>query len=89
MTKTDVISKIDSISFYQNRYIHTGAFNLCEAILREKHFSKNIKLKVQKIKTELEGLSEPWGYWENNSYPNQNTLNSVQDCLNALYRLME
>ncbi|MBP4141989.1 hypothetical protein J3S90_09255 [Flavobacterium sp. P4023] len=89
MTSSEVQKKIESISYYHNRHIHSGALNICNAILRSKNFSLEIKQEVQIIKLKLEGLSEPWGYWESRASADYNMLKDVQECLDSIYELME
>jgi hypothetical protein len=88
MTKSEVRHKIDSINYYRNRYIHNGACNLCISILNSKNFSNKIKRKVKIIEIELKELQEPWSSWSRTA-PDFNMLNSICDCLNSIYGLME
>lgn len=62
MTNSDVKQKIDSISYYQNRYFHCGALKICEDIITSKNFSKIVQAEIRKIYLEINKLSEPWGY---------------------------
>lgn len=89
MTSSDVKQKIDSISYYQNRYFHCGALKICEDILSSNNFSKKVQTDIRNIYLELKKLSEPWGYWEKRTSPDLGMLNSITDCLNSIYRLME
>jgi len=87
MTHSEVLKKIESISYYHNRYIHNGALNLCDGIVKGKHFSEEIKKKVLIIKIQLKELKEPWG--ETTTSPDNYMLKNVQDCLNSIYNLIE
>jgi hypothetical protein len=89
MTKSEVMQKIESINYYHNRYIHNGACNLCISILNSKNFPDKIKREVKKIELELQELQEPWSSWNNRTAPDFNILNSICDCLNSIYGLME
>lgn len=89
MTSNDVMRKIDVILKYENRYIHNSACNLCKEIIKSKSFSKKVNNQILKIKTELENLSEPWGYGNNTSSPDMVAFNDIQCCLNNIYQLME
>jgi len=88
MTRSEVKQKIDSINYYRNKYIHNGACNLCVSILNSNEFSNEIKIEVKKVKLELQGLQEPWGYG-NRTSPDFSMLSSICNCLNHIYGLME
>lgn len=89
MTNLDVQAKIDSISYYNNRYIHSGALNLCDSILVSNNFSNEIKIEIKSIQITLKKLKEPWGYWDKKESPDLIELREVQFCLNSIYDLME
>ncbi|KDN56705.1 hypothetical protein [Flavobacterium seoulense] len=88
MTCSDVKQKIDSITYTQNRYFHSGALNICEAILSSKNFSKKVQTDIRNIYLELKTLSEPWGYWEKRNSPDSYMFNRIVDCLDSIYELM-
>lgn len=89
MISSDVKQKIESISYYHNRYFHCGALKICEDILSSKNFSKKVKIGIRKIYFELNKLDEPWGAWGNRSFPDFYTFNSITDCLDSIYELMD
>ncbi|PKB18320.1 hypothetical protein [Flavobacterium sp. 5] len=88
MTHSEVQKKIESISYPENRYVHCGALNICDVILKSNNFSAEIKLEVKMLKLELKEYSEPWVGWERTSL-DYNMLRDIQDCLNSIYELME
>ena len=86
MTAQEIKNKIDSISYYQNRYIKSNALNVCDLMIKSKILTKYGKSVVEKIKTEIEKIKDPW-LW--NDKPEFTDLNDIQNKINKLYRILE
>lgn len=86
MTVQEIKNKIDSISFYGNRYIKSNSLNLCDAMLKSNLLTKKGKAEVQKVKVAIEKINDPW-LWNNK--PNLMDLRDIQNSINELYRIVE
>ncbi|MFG4004623.1 hypothetical protein [Flavobacterium aquidurense] len=86
MNPQEIKNKIDSISYYQNRYIKSNALNLCDEIIKSKLLTKYGKNVVGKIKTEIEKIEDPW-FW--NDQPNFTGLCYIQKKINEIYNILE
>ena len=86
MTAQEIKNKIDSISYYQNRHIKSNALNVCDLMIKSKILTKYGKSVVEKIKTEIEKIKDPW-LW--NDKPEFTDLNDIQNKINKLYRILE
>ena len=86
MTVQEIKNRIDSISYFGNRYVKNSSLNICDAILKSQLYTKNQKNTVLNIKTTLEQTKDPW-LW--NDRPNYVGLIIIFDCLNQLYRILD
>lgn len=86
MTVQEFKNKIDSISFYGNRYIKSNSLNLCDVMLKSNLLTKNGKVEVEKIKAAIEKIKDPW-LWNNK--PDLMDLRDIQNNINELYRIVE
>lgn len=86
MTAQEIKNRIDSISYYQNRYIKSNALNVCDLMIKTKILTKYGKSVVEKIKTEIEKIKDPW-LW--NDQPEFTDLHDIQNNINKLYRILE
>jgi hypothetical protein len=86
MTAQEIKNKIDSISFYENKYIKSNLLNLCDAILESNLLNKNGKVEVEKVKAAIKKIKDPW-LWNNK--PDLMDLRDIQNNINELYRIIE
>jgi len=86
MTAQEIKNKIDSISYYQNRHIKSNALNVCDVMIKSKLLTEYGKSVVEKIKTEIEKIKDPW-LW--NDKPEFTDLHDIQNKINKLYRILE
>ena len=86
MTAQEIKNKIDSISYYGNRYIKSNSLNLCNAMLKSNSLTKKGKAEVQKVKVAIEKIKDPW-FWNNK--PDLMDLRDIQNSINELYRIVE
>ncbi|MEO8237774.1 MAG: hypothetical protein ABI793_06775 [Flavobacterium sp.] len=86
MTAQEIKNKIDSISYYQNRHIKSNALNVCDLMIKSKILTKYGKSVVEKIKTEIEKIKDPW-LW--NDKPEFTDLHYIQNKINKLYSILE
>ena len=86
MTAQEIKNKIDSISYYQNRHIKSNALNVCDVMIKSKLLTEYGKSVVEKIKTEIEKIKDPW-LW--NDKPEFTDLNDIQNKINKLYKILE
>lgn len=86
MTAQEIKNKIDSISYAQNQHIKSGALNVCDAMIKSKLLTKYGKGEVEKIKTEIQKIKDPW-LW--NDKPDFSDLHDLQNKINELYSILE
>lgn len=86
MTAQEIKNKIESLSFYGNRYIKSNSLNLCDVMLESNLLTKNGKVEVGKIKAAIEKIKDPW-LWNNK--PDLMDLRDIQNNINELYRIVE
>lgn len=86
MTAQEIKNKIESLSFYGNRYIKSNSLNLCDLMLKSNLLTKNGKVEVGKIKAAIEKIKDPW-LWNNK--PDLMDLRDIQNNINELYRIVE
>lgn len=86
MTAQEIKNKIESLSFYGNRYIKSNSLNLCDVMLKSNLLTKNGKVEVEKIKATIEKIKDPW-LWNNK--PDLMDLRDIQNNINELYRIVE
>lgn len=87
MNPQEIKNRIDSISYYRNRHIKDNALNLCDEIIKSKLLTKYGKSVVEKIKTEIAKIEDPWLLW--NDQPNFTDLCDIQKKINELYSIFE
>ena len=83
MNIQEIKNKIQSINYYENKYVKNCALNICNIMLKSNFIAKK-KVKIQKIK--IEEINDPW-LW--NYKPNYNNLIQISENLNNLYDLLE
>lgn len=86
MTAQEIKNKIDSISFYENRYLKSNSLNLCDVMLGSNLLTKYGKVEVEKVKVAIEKIKDPW-LWNNT--PDLMALRDIQNNINELYRIVE
>lgn len=86
MNPQEIKNKIDSISYYQNRHIRNNALNLCDEIIKSKLLTKYGKSVVEKIKTEIAKIEDPWLLNDQRDFTG---LCDIQKKINELYSIFE